>query len=726
MPHATSLPAPGFQALILCGPGASFSTFTSTPKEIPKALLPIANRPMVWYPLEWCYRMGVTDITVVTPPESLEAIEAAMSQNPHLTTLPSPKPDILAPKDLSHQTSTGDLFRLPELQSAIKGDFIVLPCDLVCELDGTALADAWMVEQGGFAGASGGLDRNGGKIAFGAGGEKLGRRGGMGVWYQAKGEGSRKKEETDFIATTPLPTPIVPVPRDSLRRNISKLVYSVPTDTLNDITEENKTFPLRHSLIRKHARIRMLTTHRDAHIYIFPYWVMDMIKKNEKFESISEEVLGWWAKAGWQEGLGDKLGLRQILHGEDEESDHGSQVVEEEIDVSKFSTTYSGGNTDTEISAPTTLASRVTKSSSTPDSAKSLTSNSKLTVPPILAYVQPSGPTEPLIRRVDDSHLLLTVSLRLAKLPSIEEVTKELASPFAHQSKIVHKESIPRKCRVEAENSLLADNVIVEEKTNIKESVIGPNCKISEGARLLRCLLMDGVEVGPNVQLTDCILGRRCRMEGGDAKDGDKTVLKDCEVQDGQVVEWGTEAKNEKFMRFDVGEDVGSEGFGEDEMDTMEGEEGEGLPLRDVYDDYMSQEYVPLTIIKGAGNEYIPIPDGESAIVADFHSVRTETTDSPTYLTSGFYRIQAGPTRDIPTYDYEESKYVLSGQIDVLDEATGVTHHLVPGDFAFFHVGSKAQFSSKSGGTAFFAVTRRIVTRHPGLKGREEKVQSRL
>lgn len=59
MPHAT-LPSPGFQALILCGPGASLSTFTSTPKDMPKALLPIANRPMVWYPLEWCYRMGVT------------------------------------------------------------------------------------------------------------------------------------------------------------------------------------------------------------------------------------------------------------------------------------------------------------------------------------------------------------------------------------------------------------------------------------------------------------------------------------------------------------------------------------------------------------------------------------------------------------------------------------------------------------------------------------------
>ncbi|KAJ4410149.1 Translation initiation factor eIF-2B subunit gamma [Didymella pomorum] len=570
MPHAT-LPSPGFQALILCGPGASFSTFTSTPNEIPKALLPIANRPMVWYPLEWCYRMGVTDITVVTPPESLEAIEAAMSQNPHLTSLPAPRPEILAPKDLTHETGTGDLFRLPEVQNAIKGDFIVLPCDLVCELDGTALADAWMVEQAGFPGAVAGSQEIGGKTAFGAGGERVGRRGGLGVWYQTKGEGSKKGEETDFIATTPMPTPIVPAPVDSIRRDISNLVYSVPTDTLKDITEDNKTFPVRHSLIRKHARVRMLTTHRDAHIYFFPYWVAEMIRKNEKFENISEEVLGWWAKAGWQEGLGDKLGLREIFQGSDDASSEGSQVIEEEIDVSKYSSTYSGAAATNGTSTPSILASRVLGSSSIPESAKSLTSRPKLTVPPILAYVQPSAPTNPLIRRVDTAHLLLTVSLRLAKLP------ENSTSPFAFANKIAPStaHSIPKKCRVEAENSLLADNVDVAEKTNIKESVIGSNCKIGEGARLLRCLLMDGVEIGENVQLTDCILGRRCKIEGGGARDNDKTVLKDCEVQDGQVVEWGTESKNEKFMRFSVG--MGEEGdFGDDE--DMDGE-GEGLEM---------------------------------------------------------------------------------------------------------------------------------------------------
>ncbi|KAF2466304.1 uncharacterized protein BDR25DRAFT_268739 [Lindgomyces ingoldianus] len=569
MPHAT-LPPPGFQALILCGPGASFSTFTSSPKDIPKALLPIANRPMLWYPLEWCYRMGITDIVVVTPPESLEAIEAAMSQNPHLTSLPAPKPDILAPKDLTHQTGTGELFRLPEVQCAIKGDFVVLPCDIVCELDGTALADAWMVEEAGLGGL-----RGSGKMPMGIGGERLGRRGGLGVWYQTKGEGSMKGEETDFIATTPLLTPIVPPPSDSLRRDISTLVYTVPTDTLKDITEENKCLPVRHSLIRKHGRIKMLSTHRDAHIYFFPYWVIEMIRKNEKFESVGEEVLGWWAKAGWQDGLGDKLGLRQIFHGADNADGEldGSQDPDEEIDLSTLSSTWSGV-AQANASQPTILASRV-QNSNIPEAATAISPKAKLTIPPILAYVQPSGPSCPLIRRVDTAHLLLTVSLRLAKLPSIEEAGRDAASPFAHQAKIAHRETIPRKCRVESENSLLAENVIVEEKTNIKECVIGSNCKISEGARLLRCLLMDGVEVGPNAQLTDCILGRRCKIEGGPSKADDKTVLKDCEVQDGQVVEWGTEAKNEKFMRFELPSDEGEDGgFGNDSIVVDEPEEG--------------------------------------------------------------------------------------------------------------------------------------------------------
>ena len=60
MPHAVTTASPGLQAIILCGPGNSFPTFTANPDQNPKALLPVANRPMVWYPLEFCYRAGIT------------------------------------------------------------------------------------------------------------------------------------------------------------------------------------------------------------------------------------------------------------------------------------------------------------------------------------------------------------------------------------------------------------------------------------------------------------------------------------------------------------------------------------------------------------------------------------------------------------------------------------------------------------------------------------------
>lgn len=63
MPHSVPVPFSGFQAIILCGPGVSLNTFTSNPEEFPKALIPIANRPMVWYPLDWCYRMGITSMS---------------------------------------------------------------------------------------------------------------------------------------------------------------------------------------------------------------------------------------------------------------------------------------------------------------------------------------------------------------------------------------------------------------------------------------------------------------------------------------------------------------------------------------------------------------------------------------------------------------------------------------------------------------------------------------
>ncbi|KAL2135789.1 hypothetical protein VTI74DRAFT_6855 [Chaetomium olivicolor] len=538
MPHAVTIATPGLQALILCGPGSSFPTFTANPDENPKALLPIANRPMVWYPLEFCYRAGVTNITLVCPPSAAAAIDTALKTNPFLTNLPFPRPDLLAPKDLDQNTGTAEILRLPELQEIVTSDFLVLPCDLVCELGADKLLQAWMVKSASL------------EDLVGDSRSHRPRSGGLGVWYPTKTATPIKGEETDFVATVPLPSSSVLPAKGSLFPNMEKVVYSMPTDSLKDMLEEKKGFPTRHALLRQHPRVRMLTTHRDAHLYIFPHWVMQFIKDNERLETIGEDVVGWWVKAGWQKGLSAKLGLDKVLRRPDSDKQDGHASPGAENTASSRKLGVESRATDEPNTVVTVNNGSNHTSHRDESSQDGHPSETEVVVPPMLAYVHPSPPATtgpntpsvPLIRRVDTAQLLLQISLQLAKLPSLEEVgSPDLASPFAHARKVAYPEGVKPRTTITKADSLVADNVTVQEKTSIKECVVGANCQIGEGAKLSQCLLMDGVVVGKNCKLTKCIVGKRAEI-------GEGCVLTECEVQENLLVEAKTEAKDEKFM----------------------------------------------------------------------------------------------------------------------------------------------------------------------------------
>lgn len=463
-----------------------------------------------------------SDITLICPPSAAEAMTAALNTNPFLTSLPSPRPDLLAPQGLTQNTGTAEILRLPEVKALVTSDFVVLPCDLVCDLAGEKLLQAWMVKSASLAdllGDSRSPDSP--------------HSGGLGVWYETRSPTPMKGQETDFIAVTPLVSTSVAPPKGSLLPHISNLVYSMPMDSLNDLVADKSALPIRHSLVRTHPRVRMLTSHRDAHIYIFPKWTMKFIDANERLESIGEDVIGWWAKAGWQTGLSDKLGMPGIFESGTSQDETSSAPDEQpsptEMDAEGLRAESPPKRTTTpkslEVITPADLKGQVR----TPDTL--LPKSSPGRVPHMLAYIHPSSPTAPLVRRVDTGQLLLATSLQLAKLPSVEEVgSSEAVSPFAHARKVAYPEGVRPRTTISRQDSLVADNVTVEEKTAIRESVVGANCQIGEGAKLLQCLLMDGVVVGRNCKLTRCVLGRRCEI-------GEASVLTDCEVQENLLVE---------------------------------------------------------------------------------------------------------------------------------------------------------------------------------------------
>lgn len=355
------------------------------------------------------------------------------------------------------------------------------------------------------------------------------RSGGLSVYYQTKTETPIKDEETDFVATVPLPPASILPPKGSLFPNMAKVVYSMPTDSLKDLAEEKKGLPIRHGLLRQHPRVKMLTTHRDAHIYIFPHWVMQFIKENERLETIGEDVIGWWVKATWQKGLSTKLGLDGILQrpskgGSDGQASPGGNNPSSGTDNLRVDSRA----TDAPNPVVSVRNSSGDDSQSTPGDGAVAT---EAPVPPLLGYFHPAGPSAPIIRRVDTAQLLLQVSLQLAKIPSLEETGSDApASPFAHSRKVAYPEGVKPRTTITKHDSLVADNVTVQEKTSIKECVVGANCQIGEGAKLSQCLLMDGVVVGKNCKLTKCILGKRSEL-------GEGCVLTECEVQENLLVE---------------------------------------------------------------------------------------------------------------------------------------------------------------------------------------------
>lgn len=474
---------------------------------------------------------------------------------------------------LNDNLGTADVLRIAYKKGWIKTDFAVLPCDLVTNLDAQEVAQLWMVEQAGFDSDMGLRSRKSRKV----GDADEGRRGGLGVWYETRGEGAVKGQETDFLALAPMGNAAKAgkVGDSSAAGSLSQLLLATPGDQMKGDRGGAPEVSVRNSMVRKHPNLQLYATKRDSGIYFFPYWVLRFIEKNPKLNSIREDILPWWAKSCWQnQKLAERLGLLEILHGSaaggDDDSEDG---VSERYEVGSMSSTrkrnlstLSGAERLFTSRVPGTSIEAVAIATAAPPRRRE-----HVKIPSITAYL-PSAPTT-FTRRVDTVHLYLFTSLHLAK--------NDLSVPST-QIKIDPSASIDPSAKVTSFDCLIGDKVSIGEKAFIKRSVLGSGVSIGKGVRLTGCVLMDGASVAEGARLEGCTIGRKAIV-------GVKANLKDCEIAEGFVVEEGgesaiplqkngentnftcsatAEARNERFVTF-TGLDADASG-----LDT-EGEDGE-------------------------------------------------------------------------------------------------------------------------------------------------------
>ncbi|EGX46618.1 hypothetical protein AOL_s00097g522 [Orbilia oligospora ATCC 24927] len=598
----------GLTVIILCGEGSDLKPISSSIK-LPKALLPIANKPMIQYPLEWALDAGLDTIVIVCLSGQETAIRTAVNEiyatrEPHPSAGKNPKPlqkpKIVGAASPGSRTGTADVLRHPQVYNHIKKDFMILSCDSICEIPATTIIKEWMLLP-----------------------ETVGdKKGALGVWYEVKKE---KGVERDTIITGP-------VPRYDLESHLR--TTEARTDPTTELTYLLQNFgsrtddgkgdiEIRRSLFKHHPKVMYHSLYRDAHIYIFPAWSLKFILNNprSKLKSIKDDVLTWWAKAGWQgSGLqAHNLGILDILSGEDGDdgrksdslsmaSYHDDEVTE--ADVEKFlglsSMGQSGYSTTPGAGKRKEINTRgwFPTKNKIPSPADSPISNSseekvfkKIKKPaynglfcPGVAVFKPKMTitplaTTPLIRRVDTLPLYLSTCLELARNPT-------------YNTKPIHSSAvIDSKANVSNIDSMVGSGTKVEGKVLVKRSVIGKDVKIGASAKIQGCVILDGAQIGAGCKLEGCIIGRHATI-------GENSTLTSCQVVEDIYLRNGTVEKNQLITESSLPEsdeemddvfDGGNDGAGDGEYESSEEDDDDDDDEEEDDDDATTTQSIPTT-----------------------------------------------------------------------------------------------------------------------------------
>ena len=129
--------------MILCGQGKALSPFSRVRSTgTPKALLPVANRPMLDYVLEWCEKAFFPRVTVVSDEDSKAEIEASVGGYKLRLSFGGKSAIAIAILGANVESSGAILLQLKQhLQP--NSEFVILPCDFVTNLPPQVLIEAY-------------------------------------------------------------------------------------------------------------------------------------------------------------------------------------------------------------------------------------------------------------------------------------------------------------------------------------------------------------------------------------------------------------------------------------------------------------------------------------------------------------------------------------------------------------------------------------------------------
>ncbi|TFK54400.1 UDP-3-O-glucosamine N-acyltransferase [Heliocybe sulcata] len=443
---------PEFVAVILAGFGNELSPLSSDAggEPSPKALLPIANQPMLDFPLTWLEQAGIKDVILICPTAHRQAI----SHYIHSSSSTSLRIDV-HPYEETEDLSVGTCTILRHFTHLIQQDFVVLPCDFVppSSLPLSRILNKFRTES-----------ISDGCIA-------------TACWFaphrSEKGATPDEWGEHDFTS------PIVYDPVTGTLLHV---------DTPDDVDRNGEEIELRIGLLTKYPRTRLSSSLQDSHVYVCRRSVLDALAQKPTYDSLREEFFPWLCKVQYQrtkrERYGSVLTPATNILDQRVALRHSTSGIPDDLLHEKNQTTPLDEK-NVGYSAPPSPTSDEDK-----DGA-----DASLRV----GLVMHRDPSE-LAARANTLRSLLelnraTLSKAQWTLPT-DPADRALIDPKAQISS----------------DSIIGESTRIEERTSIKRSVIGKHCMVGKMAKVVGCVLLDHCVIEEGAKLDNCILGKNTKI----------------------------------------------------------------------------------------------------------------------------------------------------------------------------------------------------------------------
>ncbi|KAK9462218.1 nucleotide-diphospho-sugar transferase [Lipomyces oligophaga] len=435
-----------FQAIILCGPGRGLEPLVS---PLPKALLPIANKPMLYYPLEWCQRGGISSAIVVAHPSAEQAVSQYIKLAYNSTQKSPMRVEVVA-----MEGETGFIVR--SLKDKIKHDLIVVPCDFITDVPPQTVID---------------IHRNQPVNTIGTA-----------VFYKNTIDAiDNKSFKPNLTLHSPLSRP-----------------HPELLDTFSR-PKENDELRIRMTLLWEHPQTIITTTFLESFIYLFSRRVLELDLTLEG-SSISS------SSSGTDSAVADSL-------------------TQSSYDLSVWKKPWG------------TVVRDIARQSWKHGSSRDQNAVGFYPVP--------------------KEHLFIRCDSLTAYFEANRIMLKQAPYTVPPASATSRGAGIGR-------DSLVGIGTEMDEKTNVKRSIIGSDCKFGRECRISGCVIMDGVVLGNNVILDNCVIANGVMIE-------DRARLTGCTVEGRYIVAKGTQSKNEILRGysednlFDSDEDEFEDGVSDDD-----------------------------------------------------------------------------------------------------------------------------------------------------------------